>query len=516
MKLQCKNRYRRKVALLIFSLFSCISFMVEARSPEISNQPFTPHSTQALNPQSDQRVINRPDFTVPNILIPQFGQRKRLLVIGWDPERRNNPAPRLGDVRAKTFGSSDSIQHYFSVNSRGRFTVNEVAVLGWYNADLPAEHYWAELDVGDTNGDGWISGHKQKWAEAIKKADAEFDFSQYDDNGNGVVEPNELGVLIVIPQNRASGTNRPVVSREYPQAEPLVVDGVVIPGIAEWYLGSPINFPVGAHELAHLLLGLPDMYGENTGFRASDYSLMDVTFRDSHIDPYHKRKLGWADQQWVRETGTYHLSAAAGSNDVLLLRAPDRTGEYFLVENRQRTSNKYDSTIRDTGLAVWHIITSPAIYNNLPPPPGVDPKLWAGLGFVGRGIRLLRSVPSISENDAKSLYDGSDRETGYDLLSEDSNPAHAELRWADGTPSGFSIKNISASADQMSAYIKLPEKPLPTCTEFEEQIRNLELEIISLQEELQTAPPALKPFLVDQISEKKAELAKLKASECTN
>src|SRR5262249_53182221 len=155
-------------------------------------------------------------------------------------------------------------------NSNGYFTIENAGVLGWYDADKPADHYWNEHcanDPNDTDGDGWLNGHTEKWAEAIRKAAADFNFAAYDSNGDGVLSPNELGVVIVIPQNAPFGTNRRVFGREFPTqdcnnvpTEPLVVDGVRIDVMAEFYIGNPPNLGLVAHELSHLLLGADDMY----------------------------------------------------------------------------------------------------------------------------------------------------------------------------------------------------------------------------------------------------------------
>lgn len=441
---------QRYLTALPLTLALAISTPAFAQSPPTFGSTETDGITNRLKAEKPEAPSD------PVLYNPPDPRQQPLVVIAWDPGRASHTAPDIESIRNKVFAKRQSISNYFTVNSLGNFSISETQVLGWYQADKPAEHYWGPNDEDDTDGDGWVRGHYEKWTEAILKADAEFDFSVYDKNHDGIVSTNELGVLIAIPQNSPYGTVRPVYSREYPTAQPLVVDGVIIPRIAEWYLGSTINFPVAAHELSHLLLGLPDMYGNPTGHRAKDYSLMDVTYNDSHLDPYHKRKLGWARSIEVEKRDLYTLNSAAGSNEVLVLRDPNHSqDEYFLVENRQRTNGSYDSLLPDTGLAVWHIVED---YNNTSPPPGVDVEEWNSLGFVGRGIRLIRSVPSNPPIRNLSTFDGSDRRTGYNLYSIDQDPEHAELRWADGTPSGFTISSISSSGPVMSVFIDVPRQ----------------------------------------------------------
>jgi hypothetical protein len=71
-----------------------------------------------------------------------------------------------------------------------------------------------------------------------------------------------------------------------------------------------------------------------------------------------------------------------------------------------------------------------------------------------RGIRMIRPVWDTFRAN-QSLWDGSDPATGYDLLP-DAPPPNASLRWADGTPSGFEIRNISPAGVLMSANITVP------------------------------------------------------------
>jgi M6 family metalloprotease-like protein len=185
-----------------------------------------------------------------------------------------------------------------------------------------------------------------------------------------VLSPDELGISIVIPQNSPFGTNRPVVGREYPTVEPLMVDGVRVDVMAEFYIGNPPNLGLVAHELSHLLLGATDMYfGFGNPFAAGDYSLMDRTYKTTHLDPFHKLKLGWLRPKIIFRGGRYTLRDVEESHDVWILLDPARgSDEYFIVENRW-PGDSYDRHMADAGgLAVWHIIENPSIYGSSIPP----------------------------------------------------------------------------------------------------------------------------------------------------
>jgi len=406
-----------------------------------------------------------PDMTDPfNELKPITGDYP-LLVICWDPQRPDHPAPTLTAVQNLIFGAYPSVQDYFNVNSYNRFRLNDVGMKGWYLADKAWSHYWAAEDPTDADGDGWISGHVEKWAEAIRKADAAFNYATYDKNGDGDLSRDELGILIVIPQNSPFGTNRIALGKQYPSSQPLVVDGVTITWIAEAYIGAPPNLGLVVHELSHLFLNLPDMYLTFfQPFAAGMYSIMDVGYYDNHIDPFHKIRLGWIQPAQVRHSSYVPIEAVETSHVAYVLHDPAHGNqEYFIVENRQPgLPNAYDSSLPDAGLAVWHIMENPDVYQNLPAPVGVDPADWAGIGagdWGRRAIRMIRPVYGPPFDNTKALWDGSDPLTGYNLVSDDPDPSHGKLVWHDGTPSGFGVKKISAAGQYMEALIEVPGEP---------------------------------------------------------
>jgi len=392
-----------------------------------------------------------------------------LLVLLWDPERPTDPAPTVGAVTNLVHGSYPSVADYFAVNSAGNFSISNAGIFGWFQSDKPYSFYWAAADPTDADKDGFISSHVRKWWEAVTKADASFDYASYDKNVDGVLSPQELGIVIVIPQNSAFGTVRTPAAQEYPTWQPLIVDGVRIPYIAEVYAGSPPNLGAFAHELSHLLLNLPDMYFNFfVPYAAGHYSLMDVCYIDSHLDPFHKIHLGWLQPTLVTEGGIYSVHPVESGGEAYILMDPKRgEKEYFIVENRRR-SDKYDTQIADSGLAVWHIMEDPAVYGALSTPTGVSATDWASIpaGDWGRrAIRMIRPVYGPPFENKKALWDGADPETGYDLLSTDANPAHVQLRWCDGTPSGFAMRSISPATGVMDVTFELPA----SATEVEER-----------------------------------------------
>lgn len=378
----------------------------------------------------------------------------RVLALLWDPHRAGDPAPSRDEVEQRLFGAKNSVADWFRENSGGRFRMEKAGCLGWYAAKKPAEHYWetsAAIDSRDSDGDGWLNGHVEKWVEAIRDADPEFNYATFDTNRNRVLEASELAVLVVIPQNQPFGTVRGVAGREFPTVEPLIVDGVRIDSVSEWYTGEPLNWPTAAHELSHFLLDAPDLYStQNWPFCAGSYSIMDVCYASVHLDPFVKLKLGWLDVRVVTQSGDVTLRDVETHHEALVLYDPEHgKGEYFLIEYRRPTGT-YDegvaslcSGVSQAGLAVWHIVEDPALLARARLPDGVSPGEW-GRG----GIRLIRANGGTPIDDANALFT-----TPGAVLSDDSTPAR--LRWADGSATGFTMTLLTPPGESTELGVRV-------------------------------------------------------------
>lgn len=124
---------------------------------------------------------------------------------------------------------------------------------------------------------------------------------------------------------------------------------------------------VMAHELGHGF-GLPDLYNtQNTNLAggAGNWDLMATgawgcisggPARPCHMGAWSKAVLGWVDVVTL-EPGTDHgvvtLPPVNTSGRVLQVPAGDGSGEFFLLENRQRIG--FDEGLLSPGLLVWHV-----------------------------------------------------------------------------------------------------------------------------------------------------------------
>jgi M6 family metalloprotease-like protein len=407
---------------------------------------------------------------------PVIGARNVLTVL-WDPHRTDEygvtiPAPAISYLEHMLFGSNHSMNDYYQRISGGKFWLQNAGILGPYDSlyewEVYAGHY-TPCGAPVIPPVIYRGGHQRKWAEALTAADDDFDFSAYDVNGDGVLDPiEELAIMIVIPtntDNEESGYLR--LLNPYCTEEPFIVDNVVIPVISENYLyaqNSLIgNFMLPTHELAHHILNLGDMY--NTDFdiatEASALSLMADTFSDrtQHIDGPSKLALGWVDPQIISQNATVSLEDVKYSEEVILL--PRLNGgdgkEYYLLENRRDSNDnpRYDENIADDGIAVWHVVEDSDANSALP--NCVLAEWWNTIEGDNprRGIRLIR--PTADFNNVNALWDASD----YDLMDTglvcppDDNPTNV-LEWADGTPSGYNILNFSPPGQVMSFDVVAP------------------------------------------------------------
>ena len=384
------------------------------------------------------------------------GVRHKVLTILWDPHQSNWIATSRAILEDALFGGSNSVRDYFLENSRGQFTIENKAVLGWYDFDYPPSAYWPMSGIGRDSG-----------AEAIRKAAEEFDFHSADFDGDEKLEPEELGILVIRPGKpggRGGGLTRVPGSDFTDNKTGVSVDGVKVKWICETSAGDPPIPGIFAHELAHLLLGHGDMYFDRffNPAAATQYSLMDNHQRAPHLDPFSKLKLGWLRPRVAFRSGTYRVDQVERTGDVLLLIDVDRSlDEYFIVENRW-PGQSYDTSLPDAGIAVWHVMEDPTTFLSAEPPPNVSASDWKTYDKAGDwarlGIRMIWPLVTAPTIDLGALWSG-DSTSSFDLVSNDPDPTHGSLRWGDGTPSGFALRQFSKSGPTLDVVVEVPGAP---------------------------------------------------------
>jgi M6 family metalloprotease-like protein len=156
--------------------------------------------------------------------------------------------PNKGEVERALFsgtsgtGLNSNVRDFYTENSFGRLTLNNAGILpadqrSYYEppSGKSGKHYWDDSKHSPCSNDGWLSGHDERVADAIRAAAVDFDFKKYDTNNDNVLTPEELAIIVVAPgKGGAWGDVRPAfggytstgvctaVSRT------LTVDGVTI------------------------------------------------------------------------------------------------------------------------------------------------------------------------------------------------------------------------------------------------------------------------------------------------
>ncbi len=464
------------------------------------------------------------------IIEPMRGSRPTLAIV-IDPQREDQPeadADYMNGIEELVFGASPSAKKFYAANSGGRLDIVKAGpgVLGPYETQESADHYWTPHScVGDADeapGDeqhGVRSGFGELVAEALAAADDDFDFSAYDNNRDGVINSDELAVIVVTPQESAGGSsavsnfkiNCESPTGFYSEDGP---DGTRIRQLLHWYtpgVGDDLATAVASanvlnHELGHLIPWLDDAYGVVPVFRQGpnigqvcDIDGVDAGDPDCqkrvvptapdmislmsrsgsnlpHVDGFHKVQMGWVTPESVIASGTYTLSDVKTDGRVMILprlNAPHL--EYFLLETRIEDNNlatdRYDYGINDDGLAIYHVIEPTAACPGDPEgcatamaPMCVPQGVWDNhfANFVRTGLRLIQpdgghrlicdpdGVSNCYTETWQTLWGGVGQSIWQDgpiscppVIGEPYPDGGApQLRWSDGTPSGYKILNI--------------------------------------------------------------------------
>ncbi|VAX28058.1 hypothetical protein MNBD_NITROSPIRAE02-1084 [hydrothermal vent metagenome] len=388
------------------------------------------------------------------------------------------------DFESMLFGTgSKSMKDYYEEVSYGAFSISSGpgGVAGWYTAANTHDYY----GTNDTQGiDEWPGDLVY---EAVVAADAVIDFSAYDSDGDCYVDV--VGIVHQGTGEEVGESSTDLWSRRWSLSSARsygyshygayttgdsdsscprgykVNDYIIMPEL--YRTGPPATrstIGVFAHEYGHAL-GLPDLYdsdGSSEGI--GNWGLMGagswnyVTRQGDTpalMSAWSKYRLGWVTPTPV----TYKLTdesieAAATAADVyqLLSGSPSTGGEYFLVENRQRSTGSFDEGLPAAGLAIWHIEESRTDNENECYPPS-DCSTTHYRVSLEQADGLWDLEKNNNRGDNGDLYPGSSDNTSFTGSSiPDSNLYN-------GTASYVKVTSISASAPTMTATLAAVPEP---------------------------------------------------------
>jgi immune inhibitor A len=286
--------------------------------------------------------------------------------------------------------------------------------------------------------------------DAAKAADPTIDFTPYDNDGNGFVD-----AFIVVHAGaggEATGNPGDIWSHKWTLPAAYTADSTRIYA----YLTIPEDAKIGvcAHELGHLLFGLPDLYDtDDTSEGIGNWCLMaggswngggDVP---AHPSAWCKVGQGWASEVDVTSAGQITFDDVKTSRTVhRLWHQGQRGSEYFLVENRQRTG--YDALLPGAGLLVWHIDDDQ--------PTNADENHYKVGLLQADGQRDLER--NRNRGDAGDAYPGTSANTAVTATSTPSSRSYA------GQDTSVTITGISTSGASMTATVSVAPGQVPTPT----------------------------------------------------
>lgn len=339
-----------------------------------------------------------------------------------------------------------SVRDFYADCSNGQF-IPTFDVIG------PVKIDYSQYDINWQKED--VSVRVKLMADVIDAADPLVDFSQYDADGNGVVDlvyiifagmgsnfPGNDERLMWPHQSDFYNPNSNGWSNLYIYKDGVRLGhyacGTELYGTKDWNTLDGIG--TIAHEFGHVL-GLPDFYdtdyeesggesnhpGEWTVMAGGGY--MNYGRTPSVYTLFERYMLGWATPQVIEDAGSYTLESIDESNSGFRLNTPVAK-EYFMIENRQQT--KWNQYLPGHGMLVFRVdSTNATVWRNntvnANPKHNYFEMVRAG-GYAG------------TLEAASDPFPGSNRVT---MLSNTTSPANL-LTWA-GKSNALGLRNIAES-----------------------------------------------------------------------
>ena len=284
------------------------------------------------------------------------------------------------------------------------------------------------------------------FTSALKKANDYVDFSQYDNNNDGLVD-----MVFFLVAGFSSSSNGEASGYLWPHASNLFYrrinyDGKWIDRYASstelyGWENTPSTVTVEGigtvcHEFSHVL-GLPDFYDTdygNSGGESHNPGEWDVMAGGADFNYgrtpvgytlYERYALGWANPKTITHTGTYSMEAVNVSRDGYILRSPVNN-EFFTIENRQKTS--WDAYLPGHGMIITRVdSTDLSVWTNNQ--VNVDPS--------HNYFEMIRAANTNSDDLASDPFPGT---KGVPMITNGTMP---NLKTWAGRPNQFNLANIT-------------------------------------------------------------------------
>lgn len=303
------------------------------------------------------------------------------------------------------------------------------------------------------------------------------DFSQYDNDHNGAMEP----IMIVHAGSGAeyTGSTADIWSHSWYLYNYRSYDGVTISRyviMPEYWATAPTaNMTIGvfAHEMGHGFWNLPDLYDRDSSSEGiGNWSLMaggswNGTYGSSPAwpDAWSRLKMGYSAATTVAadSPGQSIPQVNTGSSGTIFKLANGvlAAQEYFLVENRQKTAGTYDEYLPGAGLAIWHVDEAKAGNQN-DQECRLEPNSACGATHYEVALEQADGLLDLENNryrgDNGDIFPGSTTNRAWNNTSDPESGS-----WYSSAPTNIGVVNISDAAATMTADLLISSgPPLPT------------------------------------------------------
>ncbi len=272
-----------------------------------------------------------------------------------------------------------SMRDYFYAQSEGKFELS-FDVVGPYEVTFQHGYY------GSNDSEGNDKFPAKMVIEAVKKADADVNFADYDWDDDGEVD--QVYVIYAGKGEADGGASDTIWPHEWDLSSaasygdgegPQTLDDVKIDTYA---CGGELNGQTGevagigtmCHEFSHCL-GYPDFYdtdysgGQGMGY----WDLMDSGsyngdggYQPAGYTSYERWVAGWKEPIELKNTTAVSgMKALQEGGESYVIYNNGNSNEYFLLENRQLTG--WDASLPAAGLLVLHVDYNASAWSNNTP-----------------------------------------------------------------------------------------------------------------------------------------------------
>jgi immune inhibitor A len=287
------------------------------------------------------------------------------------------------DVIDNTVGNSTvgrnygSVKKYFSDMSFGTFTP-QFDIYGPYQMSQKLKYY----------GDGDKDHMDRLIPELCQLADADIDFSQYDQNNDGKVD---LVYIICASYSQSWTQNssdciwpKSGSAANYGKTDFGIYDGK---GVYRFGVHTELNAYPGAftqpyringvglfcHEFSHCL-GLPDIYPTTKTAQTAlnpgmeNWDLMDGGeyvyngYYPTEYTAWEREAMGWITIEELTDSGDVELVNIDRGGKAYRIRNENHPNEYFIIQNIQQ--DKWNAYQEGHGMIVFHVDYDQTIFNN--------------------------------------------------------------------------------------------------------------------------------------------------------